>query len=143
MAQQISHEKLDQKSDVKSGSDKSFGLVFSVVFALIGLWPLMTSQPIRLWAIGISFILILVAFAMPKILKPLNRLWFLFGLLLHKIVSPVIMALIFYTTVTPIGLIMRVLGKCPIPLSFDPDASSYWIERDPPGPEPKTMPRQF
>lgn len=143
MSRQDSHENLARKDDVKSGSNKSFGLVFAVVFSLIGLWPLLNDQPIRLWALGACGALVLISFTVPQILAPFNRVWFLFGLLLHKIVSPIIMGLLFYTTVTPIGLIMRMLGKRPLPLEFDPEAKSYWIEREPPGPEPETMTRQF
>jgi len=73
----------------------------------------------------------------------LNKLWFHFGLLLHKIVSPLVMGLLFFVTVTPIGLLMRTLGKTPLKLEFDKDADSYWILRDPPGPAPDTMKRQF
>lgn len=143
MSHQDSHENLTRKDDVKSGSDKSFGLVFAVVFALIAVWPLLNDQPVRLWALGVSAALVLISFIAPKILAPFNRIWFLFGLLLHKIVSPIVMALLFFTTVTPIALIMRALGKRPLPLEFDAAAKSYWILRDPPGPEPETMTRQF
>jgi predicted membrane metal-binding protein len=143
MSRLDSHENLTRKDEVKSGSNKSFGLVFAVVFALIGLWPLLGDQPVRLWALGTCIALVLISFTVPQILAAFNRLWFLFGLLLHKIVNPVIMGLLFYTTVTPIGLIMRMLGKRPLPLEFDLEAESYWIKREPPGPEPETMTRQF
>jgi predicted membrane metal-binding protein len=143
MLQSKLHEKLVCKSDVKSSSNKSFGLVMAVVFALIGLWPLLNNQQARLWALGGMVALVLISFTLPMILAPFNRVWFLFGLLLHKIANPIIMALLFFTTVTPIALIMRALGKCPLPLEFDPEAESYWIEREPPGPEPETMTRQF
>jgi hypothetical protein len=143
MSRQDSHENLARKDDVKSGSDRFFGVVFAIVFALIGLWPLLDAEPLRVWAIGCSLTLLMIALAAPRILAPLNRLWFLFGQLLHKIVNPIIMALLFFTTVTPIALIMRLLSKRPLPLDFDPEAKSYWIEREPPGPEPETMTRQF
>ncbi|MBT3916404.1 MAG: hypothetical protein HN731_04795 [Rhodospirillaceae bacterium] len=138
-----SHENLSRKDNVKSGSNKYFGLVFAVVFTVVGLWPLLSDQSPRLWSLGIALALVIISFATPQLLKPFNRVWFLFGLLLHKIVSPIIMGLIFYTTVTPIALIMRLLGKRPLPLEFDPKADSYWIHREPPGPEPETMTRQF
>ncbi len=143
MKQQNSEDFLTNKEGIKSGSNKSFGLVFSVVFALIGLLPRLSDQPVRLWALGATVVLTPISFILPQILAPFNRVWFLFGLLLHKIVSPIIMALLFFTTVTPIALIMRGLGKRPLPLEFDPEAESYWIEREPPGPEPETMTRQF
>ena len=143
MVRQDSHENLTTKDEVKSGSDKSFGLVFGVVFAVIGLWPLLYTQPIRFWALVVCVLLVLISCARPKILAPFNRLWFLFGRLLHKIVNPIIMGLIFYTTVTPTGLILRLLGKRPIPVKFDPDVESYWIKREPPGPTPESMSQQF
>ena len=98
---------------------------------------------VRIWAIGIAAAFAVVALARPGVLAPLNRLWTRFGLLLHKVVSPLIMGMLFYLTVTPIGLLMRAMGKDPLRLRPDPDAASYWIERDPPGPPPETMKNQF
>jgi len=137
------HEDFRAKQEVKQGSDKSFGLVFAGFFALIGLWPLIHAEPPRLWALVLAALFLAVSFLRPALLKPLNRLWFLFGLLLHKIVSPLIMGLVFFLTVAPTGLIMRTLGKDPLRLKRDPQASSYWILRDPPGPEAGSMTRQF
>jgi large-conductance mechanosensitive channel len=84
-----------------------------------------------------------LALAAPKTLAPLNRLWMKFGLLLHAVVNPVVMAFLFFSTVTPIALIMRALGQDPLRLKLDPAAKTYWIDRTPPGPAPDTMPRQF
>lgn len=137
------HEDFREKSEVKQGSDKSFGLVFAAVFALIGLWPLFKGGELRLWALVLGALFLAVSFLRPSLLKPLNRVWFLFGLLLHKIVSPLIMGLLFFLTVTPTGLIMRALGKDPLRLKRDPNATSYWIVRDPPGPDAGGMSRQF
>ena len=143
MSRQVNHENLTTQDEVRRGSDKSFGLVFAFVFALLGLWLLLSAQRIQLWPFVICILLVLVSFTRPQILAPFNKLWFLFGRLLHSFVSPIIMGLIFYTTVTPTGLLMRVLGKCPIPLKFDPEAKSYWIKREPPGPKPESMTQQF
>lgn len=143
MVQQGIHENLAKKDEVKSGSDKSFGLVFAVFFSVIGLWPLLSAEPVRLWSLILCVVLVLISYARPQILAPFNRLWFLFGRLLHRIVNPIFMGLIFYTTVTPIGLILRLLGKRPIPVNFDPDIQSYWIKREPPGPTPESMSQQF
>ncbi len=137
------HEDYARAGEVKSGSDRAFGMVFAVVFAVIGLWPLFNDGQIRLWALGMAAAFALAAVIAPATLKPLNRLWFRFGLLLHKIVNPLIMGLIFYLTVLPTGLIMRALGKDLLRLKFDGEAKSYWIERDPPGPEPQSMKNQF
>ncbi len=125
------------------GSERSFGLVFAVVFALVCLLPLKDGAEPRLWAGLVAAAFAVVSLAAPKLLKPLNKIWFLFGLLLHKIVSPLVMGLLFFVTVTPIALIMRALGKDPLKLRRDPAAASYWIARQPPGPEPESMRRQF
>lgn len=143
------HENLARDEDVEVGSERSFGLVFAVVFAIIGLWPLTGAfgdegaGPLRLWALGIAAVFVVLAFAAPKALKPLNLIWFKFGMLLHKIVNPLVMGLLFFVTVTPIALIMRIRGKDLLSMKFDPEADSYWIERDPPGPAPETMSKQF
>jgi len=124
MSRQDPHEYLTRRGGIKSGSNKSFGLVFTVVFALIGLWPILNDKPVRFWALGTGVVLLLISFAVPQFLAPFNRLWFLIGLTLHKIVSPVVMGFLFYATVTPIGLIMRTLGKRPLRLKFDPEAET-------------------
>ncbi|MBT3401824.1 MAG: hypothetical protein HN420_17765, partial [Rhodospirillaceae bacterium] len=91
--------------------------------------------------VAIAFLAI--AFLRPGLLAPLNRLWTRFGLLLHRIVNPIVMGFLFYLTVTPMALIMRALGKDLLRLKRDPEAKSYWIERTPPGPAPDTMSNQF
>ena len=85
----------------------------------------------------------MVAVVYPQMLAPLNRLWFRFGLLLHKIVSPVVLAIMFFLVFTPTGMIMRALGKDPLRLRLDKNATSYWIERTPPGPSPESLGDQF
>ncbi|MBF0353800.1 MAG: hypothetical protein HQL43_00995 [Alphaproteobacteria bacterium] len=137
------HEDFNEKSKVKQGSDRSFGFVFAAFFAIIGLWPLFKGLDARLWALFLAALFLAVSLIRPALLKPLNRVWFLFGLLLHKIVSPLIMGLLFFLTVAPTGLIMRALGKDMLRLKRDPEAASYWILRDPPGPEAGSMTRQF
>ena len=137
------HENIAKKNEIKGGTNKSFGLVFSFVFALIGFWPAFFDEPIRTWALGVTVILLIVSFSRPQILAPFNRIWFLIGLVLHKIVNPVVMGFIFYSAITPIGLIMQLLGKRPLNLAFDSTAKSYWMKREPPGPEPETITRQF
>ena len=86
---------------------------------------------------AVSGLFLVVAVAAPRLLAPLNRLWYRFGLLLHRIVNPVVMGLLFYATVTPIALVMRLVGKDPLHRAFDPQARTYWIERSPPGPKPR------
>jgi hypothetical protein len=137
------HERLVVDEVVTGSSNRSFGFVFSVLFAFLGLGPLVRGRPVRGWALVVAAAFLLAALALPRMLAPLNRLWLRFGLVLHACISPVIMGLVFYTTVTPIGLARRLLGKDPLRRRFERDAVTYWIERDPPGPAPDTMTRQF
>ena len=118
-------------TEVEMGSERSFGIVFAVVFAIIAFWSLVFhGGPIRLWALAIAAIFLVIAFVAPQVLKPLNRLWFKFGMLLSKIISPIVMGIIFFITVTPIGLIRRIKNPDPLNQAFDKDADSYWIVRD-------------
>jgi hypothetical protein len=137
------HETLEARSEVAQGSERGFGVVFAVVFAIIGLWPLLSGAGFRTWSLVIAAGFLAAAFVAPRLLAPLNRLWFRFGMLLGHIVSPVVMAIIFYLTVLPTGLAMRLLGKDLLRLRFDPEAESYWIHRDPPGPAPDSLKQQF
>jgi len=143
MTQPPFHESYASTDDVKVGSERSFGIVFAVVFALIGLFPLWSNAPVRIWALIISGTFLVLAFTFPKSLKALNLVWFKFGMLLHKIVNPLIMGLVFFATIMPIGLLMRALGKRPLNLSFDKSAKSYWVYREPPAPAVDSMKRQF
>lgn len=137
------HEDFKHDDDVKMGSERGFGLVFAVVFAIIGAWPLLDSVEPRWWAFAIAALFVIAAYIAPALLRPLNVLWFKFGLLLYKVVNPIVMGLLYYVTVVPIGLLMRAVGKDPLNRAFQPDAKSYWIVRDPPGPEPESMKNQF
>ena len=138
-----SHEDFRRESAVKQSSDRAFGLVFAAVFALIALWPMLHDAGPRWWALGAAGIFVLLALVAPKVLAPANRLWHRFGLLLGRLVNPLVMGLLFYLVVTPTGLALRAFGKDPLRLAYDPDANSYWIERIPPGPAGGDMPRQF
>ena len=126
-------------NDVKIGSNRSFGIVFFVVFFLIALYPLINNEDIRIWSLVISLIFLILGLINSRILNPLNKLWFKFGILLGKIVSPIIMGIIFFLVVTPIGFIMRILGKDVLNLKFN-ENKSYWIEKT--GPKSK-MKNQF
>ena len=125
--------------DIKKSSNRSFGIVFFVVFLLIALYPLTYDGEIRLWSLIISAIFLILGLLDSKILAPLNKIWFKFGILLGKIVSPLIMGIIFFLVVTPIGLIMRLLGKDVLNLKYNKN-KSYWIEKN--GPKSK-MKNQF
>jgi len=137
------HEELGRRQTVEAGSERAFGIVFACVFSVIAVWPLFSGGSARIWAAIAAAGFLVLALVLPRVLRPLNLAWHRFGLLLHKIVTPLIMGLLFYLTVTPIALIMRALGKNPLSLKFDAEAKSYWIERDPPGPEPDSMKNQF
>lgn len=139
----MGHESYERRDDVQGSSDRSFGIVFAVVFALIGLLPLVFGHPVRLWALAIGAGFLVVALVVPRVLSPLNRLWLRFGLLLHKIVSPLVLGIMFFLVITPIGLLMRALGKDLLRLQFDKSSRSYWIERLPPGPPPESLKDQF
>ena len=125
--------------DIKISSNRSFGIVFFVVFSLIALYPLTYSGEIRIWSAIISIIFLVLGLLNSKILAPFNKLWFKFGILLGKIISPMIMGIIFFFVVTPIGLIMRILGKDVLNLKYNKN-QSYWIEKN--GPKSK-MKNQF
>jgi len=125
--------------DIKISSNRSFGIVFFVVFLLISLFPLINSGEIRIWSLIISFIFLILGLLKSKILTPLNILWFKFGIFLGKIVTPIVMGVIFFFVVTPIGLIMRVLGKDLLNLKYNLN-KSYWIKKS--GPKSK-MKDQF
>ena len=120
--------------DIKISSNRSFGIVFFIVFLLIALYPLTYSQDIRVWSTIISIIFLVLGLLNSKILTPLNKLWFKFGIFLGKIISPIIMGMIFFLVVTPIGLLMRLLGKDLINLKYN-NNKSYWIEKK--GPKSK------
>ena len=114
--------------DVKISSNRSFGIVFFVVFALIALYPLINNGEIRTWSVIISLIFLILGLLNSIILTPLNKLWFKFGIFLGKVISPLIMGIIFFLVVTPIGLIMRLSGKDVLNLKYNKN-KSYWIEK--------------
>ena len=125
--------------DIKIGSNRSFGIVFFLVFLLIATYPLINGSELRLWSLVLSIIFLFLGLINSKILNPLNKLWFKFGIFLGKIISPLIMGIIFFLVVTPIGFLMRLLNKDLLNLKFN-NNSSYWIEKT----EPKSkMKNQF
>ena len=124
---------------IKVSSNKSFGIVFSIFFLLISVYPLLNSDPIYYWSLFISFIFLVLGLMNSKILSPLNLLWFKFGILLGKIVSPVVMGIIFFLVVTPISIILKIFGKDVLNLKFN-NNKTYWIEKN--GPK-SNMKKQF
>ena len=125
--------------DIKISSNRSFGIVFFIVFLLVALYPVIKGQEIRIWSLIISLIFLALGLKNSKVLTPLNKLWFKFGIFLGKIVSPLVMGIIFFLVVTPIGLIMRLLGKDLLNLKYNSN-KSYWVEKS--GPKSK-MKNQF
>jgi large-conductance mechanosensitive channel len=116
----------------EQSSPKSFGTVFSIVFLVIALYPLINSEGIRAWALIVSAVFLLLAFVVPQVLDIPNKLWFKFGILLGSIIAPIVMAFVYFLTVLPTGLIMRLLGKDLLKQKLDKNAKSYWIERSEP-----------
>tara|TARA_Y100001936_G_C15556802_1_gene400234 strand:- start:10 stop:393 length:384 start_codon:yes stop_codon:yes gene_type:complete len=113
---------------IKVSSNKSFGIVFFVVFVVIGFYPLINQEDFRLWSLIIALIFLGLGLINSSILTPFNLLWFKFGMLLGRVVSPIIMALVFFGVVTPTGLIMKIFKKDLLKLKRK-DKKSYWIER--------------
>ena len=126
-------------TDIKIGSNRSFGIVFFIVFLLIAAYPLLNSDNIRIWSLIISIFFLLLGLFNSRLLNPLNKIWFKFGLVLGKIISPIIMGIIFFFVVTPIALLMRLLKKDLLNLKFNKN-NTYWIEKS--GPKSK-MKNQF
>jgi Saxitoxin biosynthesis operon protein SxtJ len=137
------HERFDREETVQGSSDRSFGLVFAFVFAILGGLKLWAGRPGAAWWLAAAAAFLAVVLAKPALLGPLNRLWLRLGLAMYAVINPVVMGILFYGCVTPIGVLMRTLGKNPLRLSFDRNVRSYWIRRDPPGPAPDTMRQQF
>tara|TARA_B100001989_G_C24392779_1_gene390129 strand:+ start:91 stop:477 length:387 start_codon:yes stop_codon:yes gene_type:complete len=116
-------------NEPKIGSNRSFGIVFSIVFLIISIYPILNDENIRIWSLAISLIFLTLGIINSKILNPLNKIWFKLGILLGKIISPIVMGIIFFLVVTPTGLLMRVLKKDLLRLKYNKD-SSYWIEKN-------------
>jgi hypothetical protein len=133
---------LARKEAIVGPTDRSFGITFAVIFALAGCLPLLGDGGVTWWLLAMSAATAAIALLRPTLLAPLNRWWLKFGLLLHKIVNPVVMGLMFFVVVTPVGLLMRLGGKRALG-RIDRQATSYWVLRDPPGPDPQSMRQQF
>ena len=145
MAGSRHHEVLTERREVRPPSEKSFGITFAAIFSLLSVWLLLRKE-LPFWAL-LSFILALgclgAAFTRPLLLLPFNRVWFRLGLLLHQIVNPIVMGLLFFLVFTPTGLIMRQLGKDLLRLRRNSEGSSYWIRRDPQAEPAANMKKQY
>ncbi|MFY9954053.1 SxtJ family membrane protein [Bradyrhizobium sp.] len=139
---QSTHESFTRDEAAQPGSDRTFGLVMTGALALVSLlngWHFGRVWP---WTLAAAVLFLIAALARPLSLRPLNYLWMKLGLLLHRIVNPIVMGLLFYGTILPTGLVMRMRGRDLLRLKRDPSAESYWITRVP-GPTPETMRDQF
>ncbi len=128
------------ESKIKISSNRSFGLVFFVVFLIVALWPLKSGEDIRIWSLALSIIFFSLGILNSKLLTPLNKLWFKFGILLGSIVSPIVMGIVYFLVVTPIGLFMRFLGKDLLKKDKVKNVPTYWIKRDK---QKSSMKKQF
>ena len=117
-----------KNNDIKIGSNKSFGIVFFIVFLIIALYPMLKGQDLRLWSLIISFIFLILGMINSSILNPLNKIWFKFGILLGNIISPIVMAIVFFGVVLPTGIMMKILRKDLIALKKN-NKNTYWIEK--------------
>ena len=114
---------------IKQGSERNFGIVFSIVFLIFSFYPHFSFEKVRLWSLIVSAFFFLIAIFRPSMLKSLNFLWFRFGILLGRIISPVVMALVFVFAIIPTGIIIRLMGKDPLQRKFLKNKNSYWIPR--------------
>ena len=109
-------------------TNRNFGLTFFIVFLIVSIWPLLYSEQIRIWSLIVGFIFLILGLVNSKILTPLNKIWFKFGIILGKLVSPVVMGIVFFFVVTPISIIMKIFGKDLLNLKYN-NQKSYWLEK--------------
>tara|TARA_B100000745_G_scaffold203987_1_gene134711 strand:+ start:123 stop:518 length:396 start_codon:yes stop_codon:yes gene_type:complete len=121
---------MSQKSKIKVSSNRSFGLVFFVVFLIIGLWPLLDGGQFKIWSLFFSLLFLVLGLMNSKLLTPINLLWTKFGILLGNIFAPIVMSFIFFLVVTPIGLLMRIMGRDLLRTKYNKSGKSYWIKRE-------------
>ncbi len=143
MADTGHHEQFQEHGAAEIGSDRSFCFVFTGFFSLVGLWPLWRHAPVRPWALALAGVFLLIGFIAPRSVHVLNVLWMKLALLIGKVTNPIVTGLLFFLVFTPFALFFRLTGRDPLRLKKDPAATSYWIHRDPPGPDPATMPNQY
>lgn len=137
------HEDFSRGEEIRRSSDRSFGLVMAAFFAILWMAPLLRRDQPRWWSFGIAAMFVAVSIAIPRILGPLNRVWTTLGSLMHRVVNPIVMGVLFFVTVTPMGLLMRAFGRDPLRLKIERESLSYWIPRNPAGPSPESMKNQF
>jgi predicted membrane protein len=124
-------------------SNRSFGTLFTVVFALLGIYGWWRENLLFPWSFGLSALTLLITLAAPDWLAPANRAWMKLAEILNRVVSPIVLGAIFFVVLTPTALVMRMVGRDAMKRRFEPSARTYWVERDPPGPDPAGLPNQF
>ena len=128
------------KSNIKISSNRNFGLVFFFIFLVVSIWPLTHNESPRIWSAIISLAFLILVLTRSKLLTPLNRLWAKFGIILGAIIAPIVMGVVFFLVITPIGLIMKIIGKDLLSIKYDKKKETYWVKRDKPT---STMKQQF
>ena len=128
------------KSNIKISSNRNFGLVFFFIFLVVSIWPLTHNESPRIWSAIISLVFLILVLTRSKLLTPLNRLWAKFGIILGSIIAPIVMGVVFFLVVTPIGLVMKIIGKDLLSIKYDKKKETYWVKRDKPT---STMKQQF
>ena len=128
------------KSNIKISSNRNFGLVFFFIFLVVSIWPLTHNESPRIWSAIISLAFLILVLTRSKLLTPLNRLWAKFGIILGSIIAPIVMGVVFFLVITPIGLVMKIIGKDLLSINYDKKKETYWVKRDKPT---STMKQQF
>jgi len=137
------HEDLKRAEAIRGSSDRSFGLIFALAFLVLGLAPLRRHGHVRIWMLAVCGVFLAIAIFRPALMHFLNAAWTKLGLLLSRIVNPIVTTAMFFLVFTPVAAIARMLGKDPLRLKPDSKKGTYWIVRQPPGPQPESMSRQF
>ena len=128
------------KSNIKISSNRNFGLVFFFIFLVVSIWPLTHNESPRIWSAIISLAFLILVLTRSKLLTPLNRLWAKFGIILGSIIAPIVMGVVFFLVITPIGLFMKIIGKDLLSIKYDKKKETYWVKR---GKPTSTMKQQF
>lgn len=142
------HERISGGRGHRTGSDRAFGVVFTIATCAVGIWLLrhgsvVSGLPAALFVLPLTTFFLVATLVRPALLSPFNRVWAAVGYLLQRVTNPLLLGIVFFTVILPVGLLMRAAGKDVLRLRRDKAASTYWHERRPPGPSPESMAQQF
>ena len=137
------HENFKDRHEIEIGSERNFGLIFALVFSVIGIFSYFNGVLFWFWFFAVAIAFLLISLIVPVLLKPFNFLWFKLGIMLQKIVSPIVLATLFFFFLTPIAVSMRIFGKCFLDMKFNSNASTYWIERKTDAKQSLNMTKQY